>query len=172
MAERPYRWRNFGHFRGAIRPFKYGRYGTKTAITVVIGDAESVGTQVYRSLFRIPLLLLLYLLPRTAKVRICHHIRIRTVYQTQYRTKEAEWMSEWGMNGRHNSHCQFRTPNLLANSLHFRVFSKNYILSLQRNPQKHIFIPIRTLWYSIYAVRNLFGNMAGISDRYRFAHVL
>ncbi len=35
-------------------PFKYGRYGTKTASTVVIGDAESVGAQVYRLLFRIP----------------------------------------------------------------------------------------------------------------------
>ena len=31
-------------------PFKYGRYGTETASTVVIGDAESVGTQVYRFL--------------------------------------------------------------------------------------------------------------------------
>ena len=27
-------------------PFKYGRYGTETASVVVIGDAESVGTQV------------------------------------------------------------------------------------------------------------------------------
>jgi hypothetical protein len=36
-------------------PFKYGRYGTETANTVVIGDAESVGTQVYQ-------LLLLYTL--------------------------------------------------------------------------------------------------------------
>ena len=73
-----------------VLSFKYGRYGTETASTVVIGDAESVGAQVYRLLFRIPLLLLLYLLPRTAKVRICHHIRIRTVYQTHSRTKEAE----------------------------------------------------------------------------------
>jgi hypothetical protein len=96
----------------------------ETASTVVSGDAESVGAQVFRLLFSYTLLLLLYLLPRTAKVRICHHIRIRTVYQTQCRTKEAERMSEWGMNGEHNSHCHFRTPNLLANSLHFRVFSK------------------------------------------------
>ena len=28
-------------------PFKYGQYGTETASTVVIGDAESKGTQVY-----------------------------------------------------------------------------------------------------------------------------
>ena len=31
-----------------VSSFKYGRYGTKTASTAVIGDAESVGTQVYR----------------------------------------------------------------------------------------------------------------------------
>jgi hypothetical protein len=28
-------------------PFRYGRYGTETAWTVVIGDAETVGAQVY-----------------------------------------------------------------------------------------------------------------------------
>ena len=36
-------------------PFKYGQYGTETASTVVIGDAESVGTQVYRFLLSYPL---------------------------------------------------------------------------------------------------------------------
>ncbi len=148
--------------------FKYVRYGTETTSTVVRGKRTSFIVD----FFVYPLLLLPYHLSRTAKVRICHLIRIRTLYQTQYRTKEAEWMSEWGMNGGHNSHCQFRTRNLLANLLHFRVFSKSYKLSLQRNPQKHIFISIRTLWYSIYAVRNLFGHMAGVSDRYRFPHIL
>ena len=34
-----------------VVPFKYGRYGTETASTVVSGDAESVGAQVYRLLF-------------------------------------------------------------------------------------------------------------------------
>ncbi len=34
MAERPYRWRNFGHFRGAIRPFGKN--------TIIGGDAQNV----------------------------------------------------------------------------------------------------------------------------------
>jgi actin-related protein len=34
-----------------MHTFKYGRYGTETASTVVIGDAESVSTKVYRLLF-------------------------------------------------------------------------------------------------------------------------
>ncbi len=70
--------------------FKYGRYSTETASTVVMGDTYTLSAQVYRLLFRIPLLLLFYLLSHPAKVRIGHYVRICTVYQTQHRTKEAE----------------------------------------------------------------------------------
>ena len=60
-------------------PFKYGQYGTETASTVVIGDTESVGTQVYRLLLLYTLSLLLYRLSRLVKVSIDHYVRIYTV---------------------------------------------------------------------------------------------
>ena len=66
-----------------IPPFKNGRYGTETASTVVIGDTESEGAQVYCLLLLYTLSLLLYRLSRLVKVRIGHYVRIYTVYQTQ-----------------------------------------------------------------------------------------
>ena len=63
--------------------YKYGRYGTETASTVGIGDAERVGTQVYRFLLLYPLLLQLHRLFHSVKVRVSHHVRLFTVYETQ-----------------------------------------------------------------------------------------
>jgi hypothetical protein len=61
----------------------YGRYGTETASTAVIGDAESVGTHVYHFLLSYTLLLLLHCSFRSVKVRVSRHVRLSTVYQAQ-----------------------------------------------------------------------------------------
>ena len=60
--------------------FKFGKYGTETASTVVIGHTESVGTQVYIAYyfcipFVTPFLVTTYRLSCPAKVRSGHFSR-------------------------------------------------------------------------------------------------
>ncbi len=58
--------------------FKYGQYCTETASTVVVGDAESVGTQVYRwllsyTLFVTNLLFISFRQDKSLPSRTCVH---------------------------------------------------------------------------------------------------
>ncbi len=74
------------------------------------------------------------------------------------------------MNGGGNSHGQYqlRPSHLLAISRQSRESSKIGILrSTAESVETCLLTLIRSSWYSTYAVRNLFGHKAGVSDRYR-----
>jgi hypothetical protein len=92
-------------------------------------------------------------------------------------------MCEWDRSGRHNSHghCRFHTsyppacefvetreiPEMKALVLQPTAeFVETYLLSLRIFMVFDIRYSHLYLRYSIYAVRKLFGHMAGVSDRY------
>ncbi len=69
-----------------------------------------------------------------------------------------------------NSHGHYRLcpSHMLAISRHSRESSKIGILrSTAEFVETYLLTLIRTLWYLTYAVRNVFGHMAGVSNRYR-----
>jgi hypothetical protein len=72
------------------------------------------------------------------------------------------------MDGGQNSHGRFCSLYLPAISLQFRESSEIDILRpTSESVEAYLLTSIRTPWYSTDAVRNLFGHMAGVSDRFR-----